>query len=151
MEDSASQTATARPGAPLLYWIIAVLAVLWNAFGGYDYTMTNLRDSAYLANFPPEMMAMIDAMPTWTRIAWAVGVWGAVVGSLLMLIRSRHAVTAFALSLLGLAVSTVHQVGTDMPASLETPVMRAMMLVVWVIAVGLLLYTWRMQKRGVLR
>lgn len=42
----------------------------------------------------------------WMETAWAIGVWGAFLGALLLLARSRHAAAAFALSLLGLAMKT---------------------------------------------
>ncbi len=80
---------------PAHYWVVAGLSLLWNAFGAVDYTLTKMRNPAYLANFPPEMMAAIDKFPAWMTIFWALGVWGSLLGSVLLLIRSRLAVTAF--------------------------------------------------------
>lgn len=133
------------------FWIVAVLSLLWNAFGAVDYTLTNLRYAAYIRNFPVEAIQMIDAMPVWALSAWALGVWGALAGSLLLLIRSRFAVHAFAISLLGLAASSSYQFGLDLPPSLTTPGMNAIMLVIWIVAIGLLLYALRMRRQGVLR
>jgi hypothetical protein len=37
--------ATAAPTkTPWHLWVVGILSLLWNAFGGYDYTMTQLRD-----------------------------------------------------------------------------------------------------------
>lgn len=149
MNDTIATPTPATPGRS--FWIVAVLSLLWNAFGALDYTLTNLRYAAYLKNFPPEMVQVIDAMPVWTLAAWALGVWGALAGSILLLIRSRFAIHAFAVSLLGLAVSSSYQFTLDLPASLDTKGMNAMMLVIWIIAVGLLLYAIRMRRQGVLR
>ena len=141
---------TLRAKAPAMFWIVAIGSLLWNSFGAYDYTMTNTRNAAYLANFPPEMMHMIDAFPLWTMAAWACGVWGAVAGSLLLLMRSRWAVWAFALSLLGLAASTAYQSTIDMPAELQTTAMTVMNLVIWAAALFLLWYAWKQRKAGVI-
>ena len=149
MNDTIATPTPATPGRS--FWIVAVLSLLWNAFGALDYTLTNLRYAAYLKNFPTEMVQVIDAMPVWTLAAWALGVWGALAGSILLLIRSRFAIHAFAVSLLGLAVSSSYQFTLDLPASLDTKGMNAMMLVIWIIAVGLLLYAIRMRRQGVLR
>jgi hypothetical protein len=137
---------------PLHLWIVGALAVLWNAFGCFDYLMTQTRNAHYLANFTDPQRAYFESFPIWMEAAWAFGVWGAMAGSLLLLVRSRHAVTAFAVSLAGLAVSTVYQYGlATPPAEMMSGAMIGMNLVIWVVAIGLLVYAMRMRRRGVLR
>ena len=94
-------------GTPKHLWVVGILSLLWNAFGGYDYTMTQLRDPAYFASVSgqmgmsvAEMNAFFDTFPVWASALWAIGVWGSVLGSILLLMRSRHAATAFLVSLL---------------------------------------------------
>ncbi len=144
-----TDTAVKKAGWP--YWAIAILSLPWNAFGAFDYTMTNTRNAEYLKAFPPEMMPIIDAFPYWATAAWACGVWGALLGSLLLLLRSRFAVHVFALSLAGLAVSTGYQATIDMPEALKTAGMTAMNLVIWAAAIFLLWWAWRARKAGILR
>ncbi|MEA3066156.1 MAG: hypothetical protein QOJ27_2617 [Sphingomonadales bacterium] len=137
---------------PVHLWIVAVLATLWNAFGCFDYLMTQTRNEQYLAGFTDPQRAYFDSFPIWMESAWAFGVWGGMLGSLLLLARSRHAVAAFAVSLAGLAVSTVYQylLSTPLP-EMRSGAMVAMNLVIWAVAIGLLVYAMRMRKRGVLR
>jgi hypothetical protein len=134
-----------------LYWVITVVGLLWNAFGGFDYYMTQSRNADYLANFPPEVIAFVEAMPAWVQAAWAIGVWFSVIGSVLMLIRSRWAVPAFALSLAGLAASNAYQWIVGMPPSMTQPAMLAITGMIWVILIFLLWYTNRARARGILR
>lgn len=142
----------ARGRTPLHLWIVGGLSLLWNAFGAFDYTMTNLRDPGYLANFPPDMMTVIDAMPVWATAAWAFGVWGALLGSVLLLMRSRYAVAAFALSLLGLAAGTLYQwTMPNRPEWMNEPSMIGMNALIWAAAIGFLLYALAMRRKGVLR
>lgn len=140
---------TARP--PRHFWPVAVLSLLWNAFGAYDYLMTNMRDAAYLARFPPETMQWVDAMPYWALGFWALGIWCSVLGSVLLLLRSRFAVHAFALSLLGLAASTFYQASSDMPSAMRTSGAIGMTVVIWIGALFLLWYAVRVRRAGVLR
>jgi len=135
----------------MLFWLTAVLSLAWNAFGAYDYLMTSVRDTAYLSNFSPEVVQYVDSMPYWVVAAWALGVWGAVAGSLLLLLRSRFARHAFGGSLLGLAASTFYQFGSDAPGEMNTAGANAMTLVIWIVAVLLLLYSHRWHREGVLR
>lgn len=140
-----------RGPAPRSFWVIAVLSLLWNAFGCFDYAMTAARNPGYLAQFPSAMIDYIDTFPYWLMVAWALGVWGALAGSVLLLLRARQAVIAFAISLLGLATSAAYQWMVEPPAVLRTPGMMAINLVIWAAALFLLGYAWRQRKAGVLR
>lgn len=137
---------------PAHLWIVGGLSALWNAFGAFDYTMTQTRNDAYLAQFTAEQRAYFDSFPALMEAAWAFGVWGGLLGSLLLLMRSRYAVFAFGISLAGLLVSTIYQYGmASPPESLMTGAMIAMNLVIWAVAIVLFIYATRMRARGVLR
>jgi hypothetical protein len=137
---------------PIHLWIVGILATLWNAFGCFDYLMTQSGNAEYLAQFTDAQRAYFQSFPAWMDAAWAIGVWGALLGSLLLLMRSRHAVFAFEASLAGLLVGTVYQWGmADMPADLKTPAMLGVNAMIWAIAIGLLVYAMRMRRSGVLR
>ena len=137
---------------PMHLWIVGALATLWNAFGAFDYVMTQTRNEKYLAHFTDPQRAYFDTFPVWMEAAWAFGVWGGLLGALLLLARSRHAVTAFIVSLAGLALSTVYQYGlSPPPPDMMTGAMLGLNIAIWVAAVGLLVYAYRMRARGVLR
>ena len=137
---------------PVHLWIVGVLATLWNAFGCYDYVMTQTANATYMAMFTEAQRAYFQSFPAWMEAAWAVGVWGALLGSLLLLVRSRHAVLAFGLSLIGLLIGSIYQYGlADMPEDMMTPTMLGVSALIWLIAIGLLVYAMRMRRSGVLR
>jgi hypothetical protein len=50
----------------------------------------------------------MEAFPVWMMIVWPVGVWGAVLGSILLLRRSRTAAPVFLVSLAAFVVSLVY-------------------------------------------
>ena len=139
---------------PLHLWIIGALALVWNGFGATDYTMTRLRNTDYLATMmhgvdPNATLAYIDSLPLLAGIGWGFGVWGALVGTLLLLARRRHAVIAYLASLVGAVVSFSIQLTRDnTPEGMDDPVIP---IVITTIALGLLLYASAMRKRGVLR
>ena len=150
--------ATAPAGAgrtPVHLWIVGGLSLLWNAFGGYDYAMSVTRGEAYWreSGMTDAMIAYYNAMPVWMYVPWILGVWGAVIGSILLLLRNRLAVPAFALSLAGAATSVVYGTLIDKapPPPPEMAVMAYMPWVILVIAAVLAWYAALMSKRGVLR
>ena len=159
MDDAETMTAggsATAHGAPWHLWAVGGVSLLWNAFGATDYTMSQLRNRDYLGSAAEsmgittdQMIAYIDGFPGWMHAFWALGVWGALIGSVLLLMRKRHAVWAFGLSLLGLAVTQIYQALTPQPAWAEgAPVMN---LVIWSIATFLLIYAASMRNKGVLQ
>ena len=137
---------------PLHLWIVGALATIWNAFGAFDYLMTQTRNADYLANFTDPQRIYFESFPVWMEATWALGVWCGLIGSLLLLLRSRFAATAFAVSLAGLAASTLYQyVLSTPPEEMTQGTMLVMNLVIWAIAIGLLWYAVMLRGRGVLR
>ncbi|SNS79675.1 hypothetical protein [Sphingopyxis indica] len=138
---------------PWHLWVVGGLSLLWNAIGAFDYTMTKMDNAAYLAGFTPEQIAYFQSFPLWANTGWALGVWGAVLGSLLLLARSRHAVTAFAVSLLGLAISSVYQFGLHWGELMHMFGAFPMIFtaIIWIVAIALFLYARRQAASGVLR
>ena len=144
------QAVSARTPAHL--WIVGALSLLWNGFGCYDYLMTNLRNQAYLSQFTADQLAYFDSLPAWLTAFWALGVWGGLAGSILLLMRSRHAVLVYGLSFIGAVVGLGYQMFmTAMPASMKEGMMGMMPWVIILIAAFLLWYAWNAQKKGLLR
>jgi hypothetical protein len=137
---------TARTPAHL--WIVAILSTLWNAFGCYNYLMAQ---TGRLTQLTPEMRAWMEGFAPWMHAAWAVGVWFSLLGSLLLLARSRFAELAFWLSLAGLAVNSFAQIVLNPPPGGFGTSESAIMAMIWAILIGLLVYSRRMRTRGVLR
>ena len=77
----AIETGAERPKTPIWFWIVAVLALIWNGFGAMDYTLTQMGNEAYLAAFTEEQLAFYLGFPLWYEAVWAIAVWSAVLGS----------------------------------------------------------------------
>ena len=143
---------TAETRAPAHLWIVGVLALLFNGFGCYDYLMTNLHNATYLERFSADQIAYMHSLPAWLTASWAIGVWGGLAGAVLLLMRSRYAVWALALSCIGAVVGLGYQLTmTTIPASMKQGMMGVMPWVIIVITIFLLWYSWSMEKKGVLR
>jgi hypothetical protein len=138
---------------PWHLWAVGVVSLLWNAIGANDYTQTRLRNMDYLSSmgFDEAGLAYIDGFPIWVDLAWALGVWGAVAGSFLLLLRSRFAVIAFTLSVIGAILSNLYPFMSEPPEMMQSSVATVMSLVIIGIATALLFYARRMAAAGVLR
>lgn len=133
----------AKTRGPASYWTVTALGLLWNGFGAYLYIVSKIAPEAALADAPPAMREYVAAMPVWAHLGWSLGIWGSFIGSVLMLLRSRHAVIAFALSFLGAIFSFAGQA----VAGVLAPGEPVMILAV----IGFLgWYSLRSQQRGLL-
>jgi uncharacterized membrane protein len=136
---------------PWHLWVVGIVSLLWNIMGGLDYTMTHLHNAKWLAQMTPEQIAWVNHFPIWATSCWAFGVWGAIAGSLLLLLRSRWAVPAFGVSLLGLIGSHIYQYTSSAPAGLNTGSGTIFAAALALVAAALLWYAMRARTSGVLR
>lgn len=136
---------------PIHLWIVGILSLLWNSGGAFDYLATKLQLESYMSNFSPEQLDYFYSLPAWFTVFWALGVWGALLGSVALLLASRWAVTAFAISLTGLIVTTVWSIFFSNGLEIMGSAGSVFSAVIFVIAVLLLVYSRRMRARGVLR
>ena len=130
---------------PVHLWIVGIVALLWNAMGAFDYLATKMRLDFYMSQFTAEQLEYFYGFP-----AWMVGVWGALLGTLALLMRKAWAVFLYGASLLGLAVSTVYNfVLSDGAAIMGQPAVL-FTAVIWVIGLFLFFYARAMARRRVL-
>lgn len=139
--------------APWHLWLVGVVGLLWNGFGVYDYLMTVTQGEAYLRGMgmTDPQIAYFNAMPSWMTGVWAVGVWGALLGTVLLLLRSRWAVPAFRASIAALIVSLLYTYVLSDGLRVMGSQVVVMNVVVTTAAALFLWYSSAMRARGVLK
>lgn len=134
--------------APWHLWAVGGITLLWNAIGIFSYMMTRLGKLESLG-MTAEDIAFFDSFPVWANALWAMGVWGAFVGSIMLLLRSRWAVTSLIVAMIGLLGTTYFQrVVIDLPEKHDS---IPIAVTIWVITLFMLFYANRMKQQGVLR
>ena len=155
MTDSPAVAADSTPSGgsaktPWHLWLIGALALLWNAVGAFDYLMTQTQNEAYMGQFSPEQLEYFYGFPTWVVAAWAMAVWGSVLGSILLLLRKRAAAPVFLVSFLSMVVTSFHNFiltdGMDV-MGVGGAIFSSF---IFFFALGLWLYARGMADRGVL-
>ena len=138
--------------APWHLWLVGILSLLWNAVGALDFVMTQTRNEQYMSTFNAEQLAYFYGLPMWVVICWGGAVWGAVLGSILLLLRKRLAVAVFLVSLLGMILTTVHSYllsnGLEV---MNDPFALWFSGAIFVIAVFLFVYAGSLSRRNILR
>ncbi len=132
--------------------VVGAVALLWNGLGCLDYAMTQVQGDAWLANMDPTelQMAYFHAMPAWTHGAWAILVWGGLLGGVLLLLRRSWATPVFVVSFLGWLAGAIYAIGLSNGMQAMGP-WWPMLIAKGAICAFFVWYAWTMSRKGVLR
>lgn len=150
MTESETQASEAGANTPAHLWLAGILALLWNAMGVFDYLATRMRWEFYMNQFTQAQLDYFYGLPAWVVAAWAVAVWTGLAGAAGLLMKRAWAGWAFALSLAGIAVTTLYTFGLSEGASIMGTSGVVFSIVIAVVAVFLYVYARRMTRRGIL-
>lgn len=101
MEERMNALAVKRP---TWFWIVAVLALLWNLFGVVMAWMQYSMTPDQLAQLPEAQRTLHEAMPGWLWAVDGVAVVAGTLGSLLLLMGKRLALPVFWVSLFAVVI-----------------------------------------------
>ncbi len=139
-----------RPKAPMHLWIVGVLALLWNFMGAFDYLATQLKLESYMGNFSEEQLEYFYGIPAWAVSGWAIAVWIGLVGTVGLLLRRKWSVMAFAISLAGLAISSIYTLFLSNGLEINGTTGIIMTVVIFVVSIFLVWYSKQQAKAGIL-
>ena len=90
------------------FWLISVLALLWNVGGAINYLMQT--NPEFVAALPETHRAIIEGRPAWATGGFAIGVFGGALGCFLLVFRKSASLYVFIASLIGVIVTMIHTV-----------------------------------------
>ena len=147
---SDSETTTVGK-APWHLWVVGVVGFLWSAMGALDYVMTQSKNESYMSAFTAEQLSFFYSLPTWTVATWAIAAWGGVVGAVFLLFRKAVTVWIFLASLVAMLITAFQNyVLSNGMEVMGDPFSLIFTGVIFIIALGLYLYSRAMLRKGVL-
>lgn len=119
------------------FWVISIVALIWNAMGvmaylGQAYMTDEVRDA-----LPEAQRALYENVPSWVTAAFAVAVFGGLLGCLLLLLRKKMATSVLMLSLIGIIVQMVYNFFMSNAAEAYGP--GGMIMPIMVLVIGFFL------------
>jgi hypothetical protein len=133
---------------PWHIWVVGILTLLWNGSGAYTIMMAQ---AGRLANISSDEAAYYAAQPLWFVVATDIALVAAVAAGVALLLRRRAAVWLFALSLGMIVVTNAYDLVAGTSRTLVSQGALVITLIIAVIAVLQLLYSWTMRRRAVLK
>ncbi len=135
---------TGKIKPPVWFWIVSILALIWNIMGAMAYLMqAMMRDSLSV-----EDQAMYEAMPAWATAAFAFAVWGGTFGSVFLLLRKVLALPILAISFLGVVVQMIYNLGVAENTTVYGPGEIAMSAMIPLIALLLVMLAKSSKAKG---
>ncbi len=134
-----------------VFWSVVGLGLAWNIFGVVQFLASlNANETSLLAQGMTAEQAMVMLnYPVWMTVAFAIGVFGGIIGSVLLAFKSRFTVSVFAISLLAYIVLYVGDITEGVFSALGAPQIIILTFVV-VVAAGLLWYARNLRTKGIL-
>ena len=136
---------------PTWFWIVAVVALLWNLMGLMMFFVQMTMSAEALSELPEDQQELFKTMPMWVNIAFGAAVVGGTLGSIGLVMRKRWAFPVFIISLLGvLAQQTYFYFLSDTVKIMGIGNMVPTMLVL-VVAILLAIFSKKWISKGWLR
>ena len=123
------------------FWVISVIALLWNAMGVKAYLDQAYVTDSFKAMYNEEQLKMIAEAPAWATGAFAIAVFGGFLGCVLLLMRKKLAKTIFMVSLIGILVQMYYNFFVIDSIAVYGPGAMAMPIMIILFAVFLIWYT----------
>lgn len=122
---------TTKP--PVWFWIISILALIWNSMGVNQYLQQAYNTEAFKSMVSTEELEMIGQLPTWYTAVFAIAVFAGALGCILLLLRKKLAYFVLLLSLISVLFQMGYITFSMNMANLMTPfiVIAAVLLVLF--------------------
>ena len=134
---------------PVWYWIVSVVALLWNLMGAMAYLSQAYMSDEVKAALPAERVELMENMPAWATAAFAFAVWGGVLGCLGLLLRKKWAKPVLVVSLIGILIQMGYSFfmtnAVEVYGTVEGVIMPIILIV---IGIGLVLFSKSALNKG---
>jgi hypothetical protein len=130
------------------FWIISIIALLWNLMGVNQYLQQAFMTDSFKEMYNEEQLQMIIDSPSWATAAFAIAVFAGAIGSLLLLLRKQIAKSILILSLIGIIVQMYHNFFVIDSMAIYGPGAVAMPIMILGVAIFLIWYTDYSSKKG---
>lgn len=98
-------TSTNKPSKS--FWIISIIALLWNLMGVNQYIQQAYMTDAFKEMYNEEQLKMMADTPSWATAAFAIAVFAATIGCLALLFRKKIANKLFIISFIAIVIQNI--------------------------------------------
>ncbi|MDG1730857.1 MAG: hypothetical protein P8K68_11335 [Algibacter sp.] len=120
-----TNTLTKKP--PIWFWILSIIALIWNAMGVNAYLQQAYNTESYQAMYSAEQLRIATNMPAWVTAAFAIAVFAGALAAIGLLLRKSWSVKLWLLSL----IAVILQMGYTLINGYESSMVMTIMIIVF--------------------
>ncbi len=128
---------TIKEKAPIWFWIVSVLALLWNIAGVGAYLQHAYMSIEDIEKLPQAERLLYETQPSWVTAAFAIAVWGGTLGCIALLLRKKWAKFVLLVSLIAVLIQMAHSFFISNAYNVYGP--SALIMPIFVILISVLL------------
>ncbi|SNZ02001.1 hypothetical protein [Flagellimonas pacifica] len=138
-------TADSTNKPPVWFWVVSVLALLWNLSGVFNYLSQAYTSVEQLEQMTQAQRELFEAQPAWVTAAFAIAVFGGTLGCIALLLRKKWAKPAFLVSLIAIIAQFSYSIFMSSAVEVYGNIAIILSVVTVIIAILLLL----LAKKGI--
>lgn len=89
---------------PIWFWIVSVIALIWNGMGVNAYLQQAYNTESYRAMYTAEQLEIESNLPAWVTAAFAIAVFAGALAAIGLILRKSWSVKLWLLSLIAVIV-----------------------------------------------
>ncbi len=136
-------TTSVKP--PTWFWVVSIIALLWNLVGVFNYLNQAFNQVAVLESLDQAQREAFEGIPAWATAAFAIAVFSGTLACIGLLVRKKWAKPLFIISLIAAVVQFIHWLFISNAVEAFGPSTYAMPVIVIVIG----LYLISFSKKGI--
>jgi len=141
-----------KPRTPWWFWLIAIHYLLWNLVGCGMYLVEHMMgDAAYGEAFGADLLSVRDLVPRWATAGHAVGVWGGLVGIILLLLRKKLCLPFFYASFAGAIIGFLPSIFDERFKAVMGGGDYGLMIFIWLECIFIIWFARKMLSKGIIR
>ncbi|WP_396601086.1 hypothetical protein [Algibacter sp. R77976] len=118
---------------PISFWIVSVIALIWNAMGVNAYLQQAYNTDSFRAMYSEEQLDIAANMPTWVTAAFAIAVFPGALASIGLLLKKSWSVILWVISL----IAVIAQMCYTLINGYESNMIMTILIIVFAF-----LFTW---------
>jgi hypothetical protein len=140
-----------RTSTPIWFWVVAVVALLWNIMGGMIFLTEVFAQESMMESMTEPQKEWTRSTPMWIYVVFAIAVITGLAGSVCLLMRNRLAVPLFIVGFVAVVIQMVYTMVIAGGLQVMGPSGAIMPAVVVTLALVWLLFSLHFKSKGWLR
>ena len=136
---------------PVWFWVVSVIALLWNLLGVMNYLNQAFNQVALMEAMDQAQREVFEGIPAWATAAFAIAVFSGTLASIGLLVRKKWARPLFIVSLVAVVIQFAHWLFISNAVEAFGPSTYGMPIVVVLIGIYLIFFAKKGIEKGWLK